>query len=52
MLQRGRLKPLITLSKLLLFTLAQITLACLQKRYRLNPFKLYHIAVIISKSSE
>lgn len=51
MLQRGRLKPLITLSKLLL-PLAKITLACLQKRYKLNPFKLYHIAVITVKSSE
>lgn len=52
MLWRGRLKPLITLSKLLVLTLAKITLACLQKRYKLNPFKLYHRAVITLNSSE
>lgn len=52
MLQRGRLKPLITLSKQLVLTLAKITLACLQKRYKLNLFKLYHIAIITLKSSE
>lgn len=52
MLQRGRLKPLITLSKLLVLTLVKITLAGLQKRYKLNLFKLFHIAVITLKSSE
>lgn len=52
MLQRGTLNPLITLSKLFVLTLAKITLAYLQKRYKLNQFKLYHIVAIALKSSE
>jgi len=50
MLHVERLKSLIILSKLLVLTSAKIILACLQNyRYKLNPFKLYHIAVIIQR---
>lgn len=50
MLHRDILKSLVRLSKLLALTSAKIILVCLLNyRYKLNPFKLYHIEVIIQR---